>query len=84
MDKSISITSSLLNRLYKWVLNFEEDHLKEAHQGYHAGPAYHLEKWRSKVQGGMNTYQAMLETVVNMDQEAQYLLAKWMVERYKP
>ena len=73
----------ILHYCLRWIYNFHEGDLQKAHQEYHCGPDYHLDKYLAKREEGVNATQAMTEVVLNMDDEGKKLLIDWVLENSK-
>lgn len=71
----------ILHYCLRWIYNFHEGDLQSAHVNYSCGSDYHWNKYLSKRESDVNATQAMTEVVLNMDEEGQDLLIKWIMSK---
>ena len=73
----------ILHFSLRWIYNFHEGDLQEAHKDYSCGSDYHWNKYLGKRANDINATQAMTEVVLNMDTEGQTLLINWVLNKNK-
>lgn len=73
----------ILHFCLRWIYNFHEGDLQQAHATYSCGPDYHWNKYLGKRDREIEPTVAMTEVILNMDQEGQQLLIDWILAQQR-